>query len=340
MVKPLKQPKHLTRLEFAQSQGFEPIKTYRVMAQARALEERLIKMSKSDDGYFWIGGPGEEAFNVPLGQLMLKGQGLDFDYGHFHYRQSATLLAMGMEPIDALRQMASKVTDPFSGGRNFVNHPVIPAWNIMPVISPIEVQYPISTGTALAQKRHGGKGITIVTGGDAGTAEGDFASCLNFASRPGMELPLLMIVTNNRYGISTPFEEVHGDQVIAKRAASFGIEWGTVNGNDPIESYLKLVEVMEHIRFSRRPFCLEASVSRLHGHSSSSGGGRVDNELDCLDIFGQCLQEELMIDAKELESIKKQYEQDILTDLKKVRQEPFPEPDTATDHIFASGQEA
>jgi 2-oxoisovalerate dehydrogenase E1 component alpha subunit len=316
------------------------MKTYHVMAQARALEERLIKMSKSDDGYFWIGGPGEEAFNVPLGQLIHKGEGLAFDYGHFHYRQSATLLAMGMKTIDVLRQMGSRATDPFSGGRNFVNHPVVPEWNVMPVTSPIETQYPIATGTALAQKRFGGKGITIVTGGDAGTAEGDFASCLNFASRPGVELPMLIVVTNNRYGISTPYEEVHGDQTIAKRAGSFGIEWGTVNGNDPIESYLKLFEVMEHIRFARRPYCLEASVSRLHGHSSSSGGGRVEGELDCLEVFGECLQEELMIDADELKQIKKQYEDEILKELKQVRQEPYPEAHTMYDHVFAERQEA
>ena len=61
----------------------------------------------------------------------------------------------------------------------------------------------MAPGTALAQKRHGGDGITIVTGGDAGTAEGDFATCLVWSSRPGNELPVLIIVTNNQWGIST-----------------------------------------------------------------------------------------------------------------------------------------
>jgi len=55
----------------------------------------------------------------------------------------------------------------------------------------------MAPGTAMAQKRHGGEGITIVTGGDAGTAEGDFATCLIWSSRPGQELPVLIIVTNN-----------------------------------------------------------------------------------------------------------------------------------------------
>src|SRR2546428_12449532 len=79
------------------------IKIHALMVKARVLEERLIQMYRQGDGYFWIGGPGEEAFNVPLGMLIEKGKGPQYDYCHFHYRQSATLLAMGAEPIDSLR---------------------------------------------------------------------------------------------------------------------------------------------------------------------------------------------------------------------------------------------
>src|ERR1700761_8529769 len=59
------------------------------MIKARVLEERLIRMYKQSDGYFWIGGPGEEAFNIPLGMQVKKGQGKDYDYLHLHYRSSA-----------------------------------------------------------------------------------------------------------------------------------------------------------------------------------------------------------------------------------------------------------
>src|SRR5690349_2483935 len=91
----------------------------RIMVRARALEERTIKMSKSGEGYFWIGGPGEEAFNTALGLQVKKGRGPDFDYLHLHYRSSATMLAMGMRPLDSVRQMAMTATDPHSHGRNF-----------------------------------------------------------------------------------------------------------------------------------------------------------------------------------------------------------------------------
>src|SRR5712692_10576443 len=75
------------------------IRMHDLMVEARVLEERLIQMYRQGHGFFWIGGPGEEAFNVPLGLLMKKGQGLDYDYLHAHYRQSATLVALAEPPI-------------------------------------------------------------------------------------------------------------------------------------------------------------------------------------------------------------------------------------------------
>src|SRR3954462_3758653 len=92
-----------------------------------------------------------------------KGRGPQYDYCHFHYRQSGTLLAMGADPIDAMRQVRNTATDPDSGGRNFVGPYSNLEWNVVPISSPIEVQYSIAPGTAIAQKRAGGRGITIVT---------------------------------------------------------------------------------------------------------------------------------------------------------------------------------
>src|SRR5690349_11256963 len=125
------------------------LEIYRIMVRSRAMEERMIKMSKSGDGYFWIGGPGEEAFNAALGLQVKKGRGIDHDFLHLHYRSSGTLLALGADPIDALRQMKSVATDPYSGGRNFCGHSAVRDWNVAPITSPIEVQYSMAIGTAI-----------------------------------------------------------------------------------------------------------------------------------------------------------------------------------------------
>src|SRR5947209_2976608 len=81
------------------------LEIYRIMVRTRFMEERMIKMSKSGEGYFWIGGPGEEAFNSCLGLQVKKGRGPAYDYLHLHYRNSATLVAMWMLLIDCIRQM-------------------------------------------------------------------------------------------------------------------------------------------------------------------------------------------------------------------------------------------
>src|SRR5437868_10272608 len=219
------------------------------MVRARAMEERMIKMSKSGQGYFWIGGPGEEAFNVCLGLQVKKGSGPACDYLHLHYRNSGCLVAMGMPLLDGIRQMAMTRTDPHSMGRNFCGHYACREWNVLPVTSVIEVQFVMAPGTALMQKRHeGGNGVSVVVGGDAGTAEGDFASCMIWSSRPGNELPVLMVITNNRWGISTPASSQHSERAIADRGRAFGIPGEVVDGNDPIAAWHAVDRALTYCR--------------------------------------------------------------------------------------------
>lgn len=311
------------------------VRIHDVMVKARVLEERLIQMYKQGHGYFWIGGPGEEAFNVPLGLLMKKGQGLDYDYLHAHYRQSGTLLAMGEEPIGALRQMKNTATDPYSGGRNFAGHFSKKEWNIAPVSSPIEVQYSIAPGTAMAQKRHGGDGISIVTGGDAGTAEGDFATCLIWSSRPANPLPLLIIVTNNKWGISTSADGQHGETRISDRGRAFNIRSKTINGNDPLEAYREIKEAMDYVRTERKPFLLEALVSRLYGHSSASGANFVANEVDCLKEFEAKLEKDGVLTRQQMDELRNRYTEELAAAARQVRDEPQPAGETIWNHIYA-----
>jgi 2-oxoisovalerate dehydrogenase E1 component alpha subunit len=306
------------------------------MVKSRVLEERLTQMYKKSDGYFWIGGPGEEAFSVPLGLLVDKGQGLDHDYLHLHYRCGGTLLAMGADPVDTMRQMRNVGSDPYSHGRNFAGHYSVRTWNVVPVTSPIAVQFAIALGTARAQRAGtGAKGITIVQGGDAGTAEGDFASALIWSTRRGEELPLLMIVCNNRYGISTPYAGQHGYDQISDRGKAFGMQTAVIDGNDPEVSYAALKHAIDYVRTERRPYLLEAMVSRLRGHSSASGANLVKGEIDCLERFERVLEDRQLLSRSHMDRLREGYTQELAEANKRVRGEPHPAPSSVWDYVFA-----
>lgn len=305
------------------------------MIKSRVLEERLIRMYKQNQGYFWLGCPGEESFLVPLGMMIKKGQGLDYDYLHFHYRASAPMLVMGADPMDSMRQMQNTATDPYSGGRNFASHYSKREWNVVPITSTIETQYLSAIGTGIAQKRHGGDSITIVTGGDAGSAEGDFASCLVWASRPGNELPILIIVTNNKFGISTPSHTQHGEKNVADRGKAFGIKTATINGLDVEESWFTLQQAMDYVRKERKPFLLEANVSRLYGHSSATGANLITSEEDPIATFEGKLEKAGILTRKEMDDLREKYNAEFLEMSKRVKDEPMPDPSTIYDHTYA-----
>lgn len=307
------------------------------MVRARLLEERLIKMSKGGDGFFWIGGPGEEAFNTALGFQIKKGHGLEHDFLHFHYRSSAILLALGAKPIDAIRQMRSVACDPYSKGRGFASLCTIPEINLVPMSPTIETQYLTSIGTGIAQARAKTDAVTIVNGGDAGTAEGDFHSCLVWANRPALPLPILIIVTNNGYGISTESSTQHGERRISDWAKVFPDMPGkTVDGNDLLESWLAIEEALAYVRKKRKPYLLEAKVSRLYGHSSSSGANRI-HEPDCIAIF----EDELVsrdLAAKDALMKVWETESDAISEAhRQVKTEPFPETASVWEDVFADG---
>ena len=311
-----------------------------LMVRSRVLEDRLIQIYKLGEAYFWIGGPGEEAFGVPLGLLANKGQGLDHDYLHLHYRCTPTMVAMGMPMIDAVRLIMNKATDVSTGGRNFSGHYCYPQWNVVPVSSPIEVQYSMAIGTAWSQFRNKSRGITIVSGGDAGSAEAEFASCLIWSSRPQQELPILITVQNNKWGISTDYDSQHGEKYIADRGKAFGIRTRVLNCNDPIEAHVGLKEEFQYIRKTGKPSLVECYVSRLNGHSSATGGARVQDSADCVLEFEKKLGQLGYLKASDAKELWKKYDTEAKAAANEVRKEAAPVAESIWEHTYADGENA
>ena len=316
------------------------LQIYDLMIKSRVTEERLIHIYKQGLGHFWIGSPGEEAFSIPLGLLLNKGQGIDKDWLYLHYRGLPTLIAMGLDMKSAFRTMFNTASDQNSGGRNFVNHYSIPQWNVAPVTSVIGVQYSMALGTAHAQKRKkGNKSLTLVTGGDAGSHEADFATCLIWASRPQKELPLLITVQNNEWGISTSYHSQHGSKSISERAKAFQIENYLINGNDVLESYVTLKKAIESIRKNRKPVFIEAKVSRLYGHSSASGANYVE-ETCPIKIFENLLIQEKILNQKQIKEIVSHYQETAKAVQKEVMKEATPQGDSIWNHVYYQEEKA
>jgi 2-oxoisovalerate dehydrogenase E1 component alpha subunit len=252
---------------------------------------------------------------------------------------------MGMPMIDSIRLIMNRATDPSTGGRNFSNHYCYPKWNVAPVSSPIEVQYSTAIGTAWAQRRPGPdgkrpKGVTIVTGGDAGTAEGDFATCLVWSSRPGSELPIYMTVQNNKWGISTDYDSQHGEKYISDRGKPFGMRTGVVNGNDPIESYLAIQDDLEYIRKNCKPVLTEFRVSRLYGHSSASGANLVGNEQCPIRPFEEKLLRHGILKANDTKKLWSDFEEEARLAAEQVKKEPVPTSESIWEHVYAGSENA
>ena len=309
------------------------------MVKSRVLEERLIQMYKQGQSHFWIGGPGEEAFGVPLGLLVRKGSDINDDWLHLHYRASSTLVAMDLPIKEAIRLAMNKATDSHTKGRNFSNHFCVPKWNVAPVNSVIGTQYSIALGTAYIQSRFSSSAITIVTGGDAGTASPDFASCLVWSSRPQQPLPILITVQNNKWGISTPYYGQHGESRIVERGKAFNIKTAYINGNDPVESYLVLKQIIKHIREQRCPVLLEASVSRLYGHSSASGANYV-KEVCPIELFEKKLQKAGIITKTKCEEVWKSLHSSAKKVQQEVKEESNPLPGSVWEHVYANEENA
>lgn len=147
-----------------------------------------------------------------------------------------------------------------------------------------------------------------------------------WSTRPGYELPVLIITMNNRFGISTAADTQHGERHVCDRGKAFGIPGEVVDGNDPVASWFAIRRAMDYCRQERKPYMLDAVVSRLYGHSSSSGALRVKSEPDCIPIFEKRLLEYKLIDEDGIGEIQSQAQAEVEAAADQALAEPKPKP--------------
>src|SRR5690606_25389466 len=127
----------------------------------------------------------------------------------------------------------------------------------------------------------------------------------------------------------------HGEERISDRGKAFGMQTATVDGNDPEIAWHALKKAMDYVRTERKPYLLEARVSRLYGHSSASGANFVKSEGDCVARFEKKLEERGLRSRTQMDEMRARFTQELLEASKRVREEPQPTPESIWDFVFA-----
>jgi 2-oxoisovalerate dehydrogenase E1 component len=237
------------------------IDMYRMMLLARKLDERVWALNRQGRVPFVVSVAGHEGTQVGAAFALDATK----DWSLPYYRDVAFNLAMGVSPEDLFLGVFAKGTDPANAGRQMPNHWSEPDLRIFSASSVIATQYPHACGIAHQLKASGSDSVVMVSSGEGATSEGDWHEAMNFAGLH--KLPVIFLVENNLYAISTPtHEEIAGG--IAERAVGYGMPGVEVDGNDILAVYGVMAAAVQRARAGEGPSLIEANTYRYYAHTS------------------------------------------------------------------------
>ena len=219
----------------------------------------------------WFSGIGQEAISV-ASTLALDSD----EYVLPLHRNLGVFTARGVDLEKLFSQFQAKA-DGFTKGRDRSFHFGSPEHYIVGMISHLGAQMGLADGIALADVISEYKKATLVFSGDGGTSEGEFHEALNVAAV--WRLPVIFLIENNGYGLSTPVSEQFCCEKLSERAAGYGIEGITIDGNDVLKVYSTVREYAGIVRNESRPVMIECMTFRMRGHEEASGVKYVPQEL-------------------------------------------------------------
>jgi 2-oxoisovalerate dehydrogenase E1 component alpha subunit len=238
------------------------LEMYRLVALARAIDERMWILNRAGRIPFVISGQGHEGAQVGIAWPLRRGH----DWIAPFYRSIATCLTFGMSARDLMLAQYARATDPSSGGRQMPGHYGHVDHHLVSVSSPVATQMLHAVGIALAAKIRGTDQVAMTMMGEGSSNQGEVHEALNFAAIH--HLPFVLIVENNGYAISVPLAKQVSVRDVAMRAAAYGIPGVVVDGADVLACYRASKEAVERARGGGGPTLIEAKVTRLTAHSS------------------------------------------------------------------------
>ena len=303
---------------------------YRNLLKPRMIEEKMLILLRQGRIGKWFSGIGQEAIAVGTTLAMNPDEyilPMHRNLGVFTSRQI---------PLQGLMAQWQGKASGFTKGRDRSFHFGTQEYRIIGMISHLGPQLALADGIALADVLEQKNKATLVFTGEGATSEGDFHEALNVAAV--WNLPVIFIIENNGYGLSTPTSEQFKCRQLADRAAGYGMEGLTIDGNNILEVYHTITKLAEDIRQNPRPVLVECMTFRMRGHEEASGTKYVPQELfeqwaekDPLNNYEKYLRSDGLLSEDDINQIRFEFKTEIERDIEAVFSEPDLTADTAVE---------
>jgi 2-oxoisovalerate dehydrogenase E1 component len=303
---------------------------YESILRPRLIEEKMLILLRQNKISKWFSGIGQEAISVGLTSA------LEPDEYILPMHRNLGVFTTRQMPFDRLFAQWQGTMMGYTKGRDRSFHFGTNEHHIVGMISHLGPQNGVADGIALADLLKGEKKVTAVFNGDGGTSEGDFHESVNVAAV--WDLPVLFIIENNGYGLSTPSMEQFRCKSFADKGIGYGIEGISIDGNNILEVYDTILSLAKDLREKPRPVIIECRTFRMRGHEEASGTKYVPKELmetwakkDPVENYEKFLLEEGVIDQKFVDNLRKNIKKEIETGLEVAFQETYPIASTDTE---------
>lgn len=306
------------------------LKLYKGILLPRMIEEKMLKLLRQGKISKWFSGIGQEAISVGA-TLALQPEELIFPL----HRNLGVFTNRNI-PLHRLFSQWQGKMDGFTKGRDRSFHFGTLEYGIVGMISHLGPQLAIACGAALAYKLDGRPMVSMAYSGEGGTSEGDFHEALNIASV--WSLPVIFIVENNGYGLSTPSTEQFRCKHIVDKAKGYGMASELIDGNNILEVYNTVDKYAKKMRTKSAPVLIECMTFRMRGHEEASGVKYVPPELiaewdkkDPLRNYELFLLQEGILTADSVAALRSENEKLIQQHLDITSEEPELEADLSTE---------
>jgi 2-oxoisovalerate dehydrogenase E1 component len=313
------------------------LELYLALLKPRMVEEKMLVLLRQGRISKWFSGIGQEAVSVGVTAALEKEEFL------FTMHRNLGVFTTRQVPLERLFCQWQGKMPGFTKGRDRSFHFGAPDFGIVGMISHLGPQLSLAGGVGLASNLAQSGQVAVAFTGEGGTSQGEFHEALNVAAV--WNLPVIFVIENNGYGLSTPTAEQYACQDLVDRAVGYGMDGHKIDGNNILEVYDTVSKLAKSMRKNPRPVLLECHTFRMRGHEEASGTKYVPKELmetwakkDPISNFETFLKAEGILTEETIKAYRKEFKQEIEAGLAVAYATPDVQADIETEltDLFAA----